>query len=87
MMELTIRRGGNRAKSRSTDPDFRRADFGLFRHLLGTVPWDTALETRGVCKSWLILKDSTGSRKIHPNKQEIKARLQKACMEEQGAFN
>ncbi|KFW09032.1 hypothetical protein N327_00801, partial [Fulmarus glacialis] len=37
--------------------DFRRADFGLFRDLLGRVPWDKALEGRGAQESWLIFKD------------------------------
>ncbi|KFV18177.1 hypothetical protein N340_02392, partial [Tauraco erythrolophus] len=32
--------------------DFRRADFGFFRDLLGRVPWDEALEGR-----WIIFKD------------------------------
>ena len=37
--------------------DFRRANFGLFRHVLGRGPWDTALEGRGAQESWLIFKD------------------------------
>ncbi|KFW67405.1 hypothetical protein AS28_01846, partial [Pygoscelis adeliae] len=37
--------------------DFRRADFGLFRDLLGRVPWDKALEGRGAQESWVIFKD------------------------------
>ncbi|KFV17265.1 hypothetical protein N340_13574, partial [Tauraco erythrolophus] len=37
--------------------DFRRADFGLFRDLLGRVQWDEALEGRGAQESWLIFKD------------------------------
>ncbi|KFO04167.1 hypothetical protein N312_10892, partial [Balearica regulorum gibbericeps] len=36
--------------------DFRRADFGLFRDLLGRIPWDKALEGRGAQDSWLIFK-------------------------------
>ncbi|KFO08151.1 hypothetical protein N312_12568, partial [Balearica regulorum gibbericeps] len=36
--------------------DFRRADFGLFRDLLGRVPWDKALEGRGAQDSWVIFK-------------------------------
>ncbi|KFQ79023.1 hypothetical protein N337_02880, partial [Phoenicopterus ruber ruber] len=36
---------------------FRREDFGLFRDLLGRVPWDKALEGRGAQESCLILKD------------------------------
>ncbi|KFZ45725.1 hypothetical protein N321_12356, partial [Antrostomus carolinensis] len=37
--------------------DFRRADFDLFRDLLGHIPWDEFLEGRGVQDSWEILKD------------------------------
>ncbi|KFV03471.1 hypothetical protein N340_12087, partial [Tauraco erythrolophus] len=37
--------------------DFGRADFGLFRDLLGRVQWDEALEGRGAQESWLIFKD------------------------------
>ncbi|GAB0195099.1 mitochondrial enolase superfamily member 1 [Grus japonensis] len=36
--------------------DFRRVDFGLFRDLLGRIPWDKALEGRGAQDSWLIFK-------------------------------
>ncbi|KFO15066.1 hypothetical protein N312_07407, partial [Balearica regulorum gibbericeps] len=35
----------------------RRADFGLFRDLLGRVPWDKALKGRGAQESWLRFKD------------------------------
>ncbi|KFQ04942.1 hypothetical protein N329_07333, partial [Haliaeetus albicilla] len=45
------------AHSKLTTLDFRRADFGLFRDLLGRVPWDKALEGRGAQESWLIFKD------------------------------
>ncbi|KFV08099.1 hypothetical protein N340_03987, partial [Tauraco erythrolophus] len=36
---------------------FSRADFGLFRDLLGRVQWDEVLEGRGAQESWLIFKD------------------------------
>ena len=36
---------------------FRRADFALFKDLLGRVLWDKALEERGGQESWLIFKD------------------------------
>lgn len=35
------------AHSKLTVLNLRRADFGLFRDLLGRVPWDKALEGRG----------------------------------------
>ncbi|GAB0210014.1 mitochondrial enolase superfamily member 1 [Grus japonensis] len=45
-----------RALSKLTTLDFRRADSGLFRDLLGRIPWDKALEGRGAQDSWLIFK-------------------------------
>lgn len=36
---------------------FRRVEFGLFRDLLGKVPWDKALKAGWAQKGWLILKD------------------------------
>ncbi|GAB0183467.1 hypothetical protein GRJ2_000812000 [Grus japonensis] len=56
MVELRILRAARRACSKLTTLDFRRADFGLFRDLLGRVPWDKALEGRGAQDSWLIFK-------------------------------
>ena len=57
MVEFKILRAARRAHSKLATLDFRRADFGLFRDLLGRVPWDTALEGRGAQESWLIFKD------------------------------
>jgi len=42
-----ILRATRRVHSKLTTLDFRRAGFGLFRDLLGRVPWDKALEGRG----------------------------------------
>ncbi|GAB0204681.1 hypothetical protein GRJ2_002933700 [Grus japonensis] len=53
MVEFRILRT---ARSKLTTPDFRRADLGLFRDLLGRIPWDKALEGRGAQDSWLIFK-------------------------------
>ncbi|GAB0182131.1 hypothetical protein GRJ2_000678400 [Grus japonensis] len=47
----------HRVHSKLTTLDFRRADFGLFRDLLGRVPWDKALEGRGAQESWLVSRD------------------------------
>ena len=57
MVEFKILRAARRVHSKLNTLDFRRADFGLFRDLLGRVPWDTALEGRGAQESWLIFKD------------------------------
>ena len=56
MVEFKILRAARRVHSKLTTLDFRRADFGLFRDLLGRIPWDKALEGRGAQDSWLIFK-------------------------------
>ncbi|GAB0203811.1 hypothetical protein GRJ2_002846700 [Grus japonensis] len=56
MVEFRILRAARRACSKLTTLDFRRAGFGLFRDLLGRIPWDKALEGRGAQDSWLIFK-------------------------------
>ncbi|GAB0190228.1 hypothetical protein GRJ2_001488100 [Grus japonensis] len=56
MVEFRILRAARRACSKLATLDFRRADFGLFRDLLGRIPWDKALEARGAQDSWLIFK-------------------------------
>ena len=57
MVEFKILRAVRRAQSKLTTLDFRRADFGLFRDLLGRIPWDKAVEGRVAQESWLICKD------------------------------
>ncbi|GAB0202834.1 hypothetical protein GRJ2_002749000 [Grus japonensis] len=56
MMEFRILRAARRACSKLTTLAFSRADFGLFRDLLGRIPWDKALEGSGAQDSWLIFK-------------------------------
>ena len=51
MVEFKILRTARRAHSKLATLDFRRADFGLFRNLLGRVPWDTALREEGPKKA------------------------------------
>ncbi|GAB0176518.1 mitochondrial enolase superfamily member 1 [Grus japonensis] len=52
MVEFRILRAARREHSKLTTLDFRGADFGLFRDPLGRIPWDKALEGRGVQDSW-----------------------------------
>jgi len=47
MVEFRILRRGSREISRITTLDFRRANFGLFKDLLGRIPWTRALEGGG----------------------------------------
>lgn len=55
-VEGKILRAERRVHSKLTFLDFRRADFGLFRDLLGRIPWDKALEGRGTQEKLLISK-------------------------------
>ncbi|GAB0177917.1 hypothetical protein GRJ2_000257000 [Grus japonensis] len=57
MVEFKILRAARRTHSKLTTLDFRRADFSLFRDLLGRVRWDKALEGRGAQESCLVVKD------------------------------
>lgn len=63
-----------RAHSKLPILDFRKADLGLFRDLLGKVPGNKALEKRETPESWLILK-----------KEEVRQNHQEASLDEQGA--
>jgi len=54
MVEFRILHGGSRAISRIKNLDFRRANFDLFKELLGGIPWVGSSEGRGVQESWLL---------------------------------
>jgi len=70
--------------SKLTALNFRRADFGLLRDLLGRVPWDKGLEGRGVKESWLIFKDHLlqVQEQCIPTKKEVRQKCQEASMDE-----
>lgn len=57
IVEFAIREGGSRTASKITILDFLRDNFSLFRDLLGRIPWENALQGRGVQKLGLIFKD------------------------------
>jgi len=46
MVEFRILHGGNREINRIKTLDFKRANFRLFKELLGAIPWVMALEGR-----------------------------------------
>ncbi|XP_048787424.1 uncharacterized protein LOC125686903 [Lagopus muta] len=56
MVEFKILSGRSKAKSRIAILDFRRANFDLFRDLLGAVSWARVLEGKGACESWSAFK-------------------------------
>jgi len=47
MVKFRILREGSMVISRIKTLDLRRANFGLFKELLGGIPWARALEGRG----------------------------------------
>ena len=57
MVKFRVLRGGDKANCRIATLDFRRADFGLFRDLLGRHLWDTVPEKRVYQQIWFIFKD------------------------------
>lgn len=48
IIEFNIMQGRKRAISKIETLDFMKANFGLFRDFLGRIPWERALEGRGV---------------------------------------
>ena len=57
MVEFKILRVLKRVHSKLATQNFRRADFELFRELLGRVTWEKALEERRAQESWSVFKD------------------------------
>ncbi|XP_062425881.1 uncharacterized protein LOC134137198 [Rhea pennata] len=56
MVEFRMLQERSKATSRIATPVFGRADFGLFRDLIGGISWVKALEGRRVQESWLVFK-------------------------------
>ncbi|MCQ4078975.1 hypothetical protein FK519_29925, partial [Klebsiella pneumoniae] len=57
MVEFKIHGAARKIHGKLSALDFRKADFGLFRDLMGQVPWEVALEGRGAQESWSIFKE------------------------------
>ncbi|PKU34078.1 glycerol kinase [Limosa lapponica baueri] len=55
-IEFRIMGSMRKTTSRIENMDFRRANFDLFKKLLGEIPWVRALEGRGAQESWTIFK-------------------------------
>jgi len=56
MVEFSFLRGGSKVISRIKTLDLRRTNFGLFKELLGGIPWARALEGRGIQECWSLFK-------------------------------
>jgi len=56
MVKFSILGGVRRGNSKTVTLDFQRVDFELFRRLVGGVPWDSILDSKGVQDSWSLFK-------------------------------
>ncbi|PKU28468.1 glycerol kinase [Limosa lapponica baueri] len=85
MLEFKILRASRRVRSKLTTFDFRRADIGLLKDLLGRVTWEKVLEGRGAQGSWLVFKEHLlqAQEQCIPRKK-VRRKSQEACMDEQG---
>lgn len=70
MVEFRILRGGKKINSRITTLDLERAEFGVFRNLLGKVSWNVVLKKRGMVD--FQGSPSPRSSLVHPDVQETK---------------
>ena len=73
MVEFRILRGGSGAISRIKTLVLRRANIGLFKGLLGGIPWARALEGRGCPRVLVAVEKSlpSCSGALHPPEKEI----------------
>ena len=56
MVEFSILGEARKGTSKTALLDFQRADFELFRTLVGRVPWEVVLKGRGVQEAWVLFK-------------------------------
>ena len=56
MVEFSIPGKARKGTSKTTLLDFWRADFELFRTLVGRVPWEAALKGTGVQEGWALFR-------------------------------
>ncbi|PKU34443.1 glycerol kinase [Limosa lapponica baueri] len=85
MVEFKILRAARSVHSKLTTLDFRRADFGLLRDILGRITWEKALKGRGAQGSWLVFKDHLLQGAVYP-KKEVRQNSQEGCKDEQRAL-
>jgi len=85
IVEFKILMAVRRGHSKFTTLNLRRADIGLSRDMLGRLPWDKALEGRSspqkLVNIQVSLSPSSGA--MLPNKEEVRQKHQKACIDEQ----
>ena len=85
IVEFKILRTARRTHSKLTTLEFRRADFGLLRDLLGRIPWDKALEGRGTSRKLVNIQGSAPPSSSNASQKEVRQKCQEACLDEQRA--
>ena len=58
LVKSAVLRGMGQAKSKVRTPNFRKASFQLFKHLVSRTPWETAVTDKGAEQSCQIFKDT-----------------------------
>ncbi|PKU31484.1 adaptin ear-binding coat-associated protein 1 [Limosa lapponica baueri] len=76
MIEFSILGEARRGANRTATLDFRRADFGLFRSMAESVPWETVLKGAGAQEGWSCFKEelSKAQEKAIPRSQKMSRR-------------
>jgi len=86
MVEFQVLRAVRRVHSKLSTLHSRRADFGLFRDLLTTVPQALPGGKRGPGKPVKIQgSPAPSSGVMHPNKKQVRQKHLEACVDEQDA--
>lgn len=58
-VKFNIMKRVRKESSRLQTPEFRRADFSLFRRLVGGSTWEAALKGKGSQKIWKVLRTAS----------------------------
>lgn len=79
-MKLKILKGMRKESSEAQTLDFRQAEFGLFRELVGVIPWDAALKGKVAEGNWQIFKDLPSTRAVCLDMQENEQIYEKSSL-------
>ncbi|PKU34200.1 hypothetical protein llap_15501 [Limosa lapponica baueri] len=76
MVKFSILSEVRKGVSKASTLDFRRADFSLFRTLVGRVPWEIILRGKGVQEGWMLFKKEIlkAQEQAVPMRRKIKGR-------------
>jgi len=58
LVEFTVLRDTEQAKTKVRTLNFRKAKFQLFKELVNRTPWETALEDKGAEQIWQVFKNA-----------------------------